>query len=70
MTGTRIIQKYAIVRIGSFRLPDNNVFARYRTSIIVTGKTTILQLIQDGYQETKEQMKEVLARIRRELSGT
>jgi NTE family protein len=31
-------------------------------------KTTIQQLIQDGYQETKEQMKEVLARIRRELS--
>ena len=33
-------------------------------------KTTIQQLIQDGYQETKEQMKVVLARIRRELSGT
>lgn len=33
-------------------------------------KTTIQQLIQDGYQETKEQMKGVLARIRRELSGT
>ena len=33
-------------------------------------KTTIQQLIQDGYQETKEQMKEVLARLRRELSGT
>lgn len=33
-------------------------------------KITIQQLIQDGYQETKEQMKEVLARIRRELSGT
>jgi hypothetical protein len=32
-------------------------------------KTTIQQLIQDGYQETKEQMKEVLARVRRELSG-
>ena len=32
-------------------------------------KTTIQQLIQDGYQETKEQMKGVLARIRRELSG-
>jgi hypothetical protein len=32
-------------------------------------KATIQQLIQDGYQETKEQMKEVLARIRRELSG-
>jgi predicted acylesterase/phospholipase RssA len=31
-------------------------------------KTTIQQLIQGGYQETKEQMKEVLARIRRELS--
>jgi NTE family protein len=33
-------------------------------------KTTIRQLIQDGYKETKEQMKEVLARLRRELSGT
>ena len=33
-------------------------------------KTTIQQLIQDGYQETKEQMKGVLARIGRELSGT
>jgi NTE family protein len=33
-------------------------------------KTTIQQLIQDGYQETKEQMKGVLARIRKELSGT
>jgi NTE family protein len=32
-------------------------------------KTTVQQLIQDGYLETKEQMKEVLARIRRELSG-
>ena len=32
-------------------------------------KTTIQQLIQDGYQETKEQLKEVLPRIRRELSG-
>jgi len=31
-------------------------------------KVTVNQLIQDGYQETKEQMKEVLARIRRELS--
>ena len=28
-------------------------------------KTTIQQLIQDGYQETKEQMKEVVARVRR-----
>ena len=27
-------------------------------------KTTIQQLIQDGYQETKEQMKEVVARLR------
>ena len=33
-------------------------------------KTTIQQLIQDGYNETKEQMKEVVARIRRELSGS
>ena len=33
-------------------------------------KTTIRQLIQDGCKETKEQMKEVLASIRRELSGS
>ena len=33
-------------------------------------KTTIQQLIQDGYEETKEQMKDVLAKIRRESSGT
>ena len=33
-------------------------------------KTTIQQLIQDGYNETKEQMKEVVARVRRELSGS
>jgi NTE family protein len=32
-------------------------------------KTTVQQLIQDGYQETREQMKEVFARIRRELSN-
>ena len=32
-------------------------------------KTTIQQLIKDGYQETSEQMKEVLARLR-ELSST
>ncbi|HET7284311.1 MAG TPA: DUF3734 domain-containing protein [Nitrososphaeraceae archaeon] len=32
-------------------------------------KTTIQQLIQDGYEETKEQMKDVLAKIRRESSG-
>ena len=31
-------------------------------------KTTIQQLIQDGYEETKEQMKEVFAGIKRELS--
>jgi hypothetical protein len=30
-------------------------------------KTTIQQLIQDGYRETKEQMKEVLARAIREM---
>jgi NTE family protein len=33
-------------------------------------KTTIRQLIQDGYDESKEQMKVVIARLRRELSGT
>ena len=31
-------------------------------------KTTIRQLIQDGYKETKEQMKEVLARAIREMA--
>jgi hypothetical protein len=33
-------------------------------------KATIQQLIQAGFKETKEQMKEVLARIRSESSGT
>ena len=32
-------------------------------------KTTIRQLIQNGYDESKEQMKEV-SRVRRELSET
>ena len=32
-------------------------------------KNTIQQLIKDGYQETSEQMKEVLARLR-ELSSS
>ena len=31
---------------------------------------TIRQLIQDGYKETKEQMKEVIARVRREFSNS
>ncbi len=31
-------------------------------------KTTIRQLIQDGYKETKEQIKEVAVRIKKELS--
>jgi hypothetical protein len=29
----------------------------------------IRQLIQDGYKETKDQWKEILARIKREFSG-
>ena len=33
-------------------------------------KTTIQQLIQDGYNETKEQMKEIIARVKRELTST
>ena len=33
-------------------------------------KTTIRQLIQEGYEETKEQMKEVLARVIREMAST
>jgi len=33
-------------------------------------ESTIRQLIQDGYKETKEQMKEVIARVRREFSNT
>ncbi len=32
-------------------------------------ESTIQQLIQDGYEETKEQMKEVIARVRREFSA-
>jgi NTE family protein len=31
-------------------------------------KTTIRLLIQDGYKDTKEQMKEVAVRIKKELS--
>jgi hypothetical protein len=31
-------------------------------------KTTIRQLVQDGYKETKEQMKELVVRIKKELS--
>jgi len=30
-------------------------------------KTTIRQLIQDGYEETKEQMKGALVRVKKEL---
>src|SRR6476660_8556859 len=33
-------------------------------------KTTIQQLIQDGYEETKEQMKQILADLNKELSDT
>src|SRR5205085_11266592 len=33
-------------------------------------KTTIRQLIQNGYKETKEQMKEVLGRAISEMVGT
>ena len=33
-------------------------------------KTTIRELIQNGYKETKEQMKEVLVRGKREMAGT
>jgi predicted acylesterase/phospholipase RssA len=33
-------------------------------------ETTIRQLIQNGYKETKEQMKEVLPRGKREMAGT
>ena len=33
-------------------------------------KTTIQQLIQDGYEETKEQMKQILADLKKELSDT
>ncbi len=51
-------------------------FERRNDSHTISNKTfdfsesTIQQLIQDGYKETKEQMKEVIARIRREFSGT
>ena len=33
-------------------------------------KTTVRQLIQDGYDESKEQMKAIVASLKRELSGT
>jgi hypothetical protein len=32
-------------------------------------EATVRQLIQDGYKETKEQMKEIIARIKREFSS-
>ena len=32
-------------------------------------ETTVRQLIQDGYKETKEQMREIIARIKREFSS-
>jgi NTE family protein len=52
------------------RLERKNDSHTVSNKIFDFSKTTIQQLIQDGYQETKEQMKGVLARIRRELSGT
>jgi NTE family protein len=32
-------------------------------------KSTVRQLVQDGYDESKEQMKVVIARLRREATG-
>jgi NTE family protein len=52
------------------RLERKNDSHTVSNKIFDFSKTTIQQLIQDGYQQTKEQMKGVLARIRRELSGT
>jgi NTE family protein len=52
------------------RLERKNDIHTVSNKIFDFSKTTIQQLIQDGYQQTREQMKGVLARIRRELSGT
>ena len=52
------------------RLERKNDSHTISNKIFDFSETTIRQLIQDGYIETKEQMKEILARVRREFSGT
>ena len=51
------------------RLEQKNDSDTISNKTFVFSKNTIQQLIQDGYQETSEQMKEVLARLR-ELSSS
>ena len=51
------------------RLERKNDSDTISNKIFDFSKTTIQQLIKDGYQETSEQMKEVLARLR-ELSSS
>jgi hypothetical protein len=52
------------------RLEQKNDSDTISNKTFVFSKNTIQQLIQDVYQQTKEQMKGVLARIRRELSSS
>ena len=46
------------------RLERKNDSHTVSNKIFDFSKTTIQQLIHDGYQETKEQMKEIIARLR------
>ena len=47
-----------------FVLSERNDSHTVSNKIFDFSKTTIQQLIHDGYQETKEQMKEITARLR------
>ena len=51
------------------RLERKNDSHTISNKIFDFSENTIRQLIQDGYNETKEQMKGIIARLRREFSG-
>jgi NTE family protein len=51
------------------RLERKNDSHTISNKIFDFSENTIQQLIQDGYNETKEQMKGIIARLRREFSG-
>ncbi|MFL6461085.1 MAG: DUF3734 domain-containing protein, partial [Nitrososphaeraceae archaeon] len=50
------------------RLERKNDSHTISNKIFDFSENTIRQLIQDGYNETKEQMKGIIARLRREFS--
>jgi NTE family protein len=52
------------------RLERKNDSHTISNKIFDFSETTVRQLIQDGYTETKEQMKEVIALVKRELFST